>query len=124
MEKTYQDGVIDGVALFGRVCAKTGNCENCPVGAIRGAGTTCQDYARNFPKKMVSLLTEMDKEDYTYYNEFSVRFPESNLPVELLALSTCRKAVFEGYLDCPNAGEDSACIACWQEQYVSDVTEG
>ena len=51
-----------------------------------------------------------------------MRFPESAMPLEVLATCTCRKVVFEGYLDCADADNEQACIDCWKEKYIGDVT--
>lgn len=125
-DKTYQQGVIDGISLWGRVCGFQGNCDVCPIGSVRGTGVTCQDFAKQFPAKMASILKEMDEGQLTYYQEFCTRFPNCELPIETLALTTCRKNVFEGVIDCPmlDAEDDGeACIKCWKEAYVADVTE-
>jgi hypothetical protein len=124
--KSHQQGMIDGIEMWGRVCGSQGNCETCPIGSIRGANVTCQDFARQFPAKMLSILKEMDQGEINYYEEYCIRFPECTLPVEALAACTCRKAVFEGYLDCEEVpdGEDfSACVECWKQKYNGDVTE-
>lgn len=111
--------MADGIALFGRVCAKQGNCSECAVNNVRGANITCQDFARQFPQKMLSILREMDGEETTYYSEFCMRFPQSNMPVEELANVACRKALFEGFVDCE---DDSDCVACWNTPYQGDYT--
>lgn len=124
-EKSYKQGQIDAIGLWGRTCGKEGNCSGCPIGSIRGAGVSCQDFARQFPAKMLSILTEMDEGQLTYYEEYCMRFPECNLPVDVLAASTCRKAVFEGYLECPkiDPNDSSVCEKCWKEPFIGDVTE-
>lgn len=122
-EKTYQQGVIDGIALWGRACGSQGNCDICPIGSIRGAGVTCQDFAKQFPAKMTSILKEMDEGQVTYYEEFCLRFPSCQMEVEALALTTCRKTVFEGKVDCDKMGDEGVCRSCWLEPYISDVTE-
>ena len=121
--KTYQQGVIDGIALWGRTCGAQGNCEVCPIGSIRGTGVTCQDFAKQFPAKMASILKEMDEGQLTYYQEFCMRFPSCQLPVETLALTACRKNVFEGKCDCDKMDDGEACTACWNERYSADVSE-
>lgn len=123
-EKTYQQGVIDGIALWGRTCGSQGNCDVCPIGSIRGTGVTCQDFAKQFPAKMASILKEMDEGQLTYYEEFCMRFPSCQLTVDTLALTTCRKTAFEGKVDCDKMDVEGACRACWMEQYVADVSEG
>lgn len=120
--KSYKQGMIDGIELWGTVCGKQGNCDTCPIGSIRGTNVTCQDFARQFPAKMLSILSEMNEGELTYYEEYCTRFPECNLTVEELAACTCRKAVFEGYLMCESAEDSSACESCWKEVYTSDVT--
>lgn len=111
--------MIDGLQLWGTVCGQQSNCQNCPIGSIRGTNVTCQDFAAEFPAKMLSILTEMKDEGISFFNEYSTRFPECNLDVETLSQVACRKAVFEGYTACP--GGD--CVACWKEKYTGDVTE-
>lgn len=120
--KSYNQGMIDSIELWGKVCGKQGNCSECPIGSIRGTNVTCQDFAKQFPAKMLSILKEMDKGEISYYEEYCTRFPECNLTVEELAALTCRKAIFEGYLMCDKADDQSACEACWKEPYSSDVT--
>lgn len=120
--KSYNQGMIDGIKLWGEVCGKEGNCEGCPIGSIRGTNVTCQDFARQFPAKMLSILKEMNEGQLTYYEEYCTRFPECNLSVEELASCTCRKAVFEGFLGCEDADDRTVCENCWKEVYSSDVT--
>lgn len=116
---SYQQGLIDGIQLWGAACSRQGQCDNCPIGSIRGTGVTCQEFAKEFPAKMVSILTEMSKGELSYYEEYCTRFPMCNMTVEILSKAVCRKAVFEGYINC----EGGDCVACWKEKYVSDVTE-
>lgn len=120
-EKSYQQGMVDGLELWGRVCGEQSNCDNCPIGLIRGTNVTCQDFARQFPAKMLSLLSEMDAGETTYFNEFCIRFPECNMDVEAVSKLACRRAVFEGYLDC-ECTDDSECLNCWSKRYVGDVS--
>lgn len=122
-DKTYNQGVIDGIALWGRACGGQGNCEVCPIGSIRGTGVTCQEFAKQFPAKMVSILKEMDEGQLTYYEEFCLRFPSCQLDVDTLAMTACRKNVFEGKVDCTRMDEEGACRECWMRPYVSDVSE-
>lgn len=121
--KTYKQGVIDGIALWGRTCGKQSNCDGCPIGSIRGTNVTCQDFARQFPSKMASILQEMDEDQLTYFEEFCIRFPSCQLDVETLSLAVCRKVAFEGKTDCVRIDEEGACQACWLERYISDITE-
>jgi hypothetical protein len=119
MSNSHQQGMIDAIKLWGTVCGQQGNCETCPIGSLRGANVTCQDFAKQFPAKMLSILKEMNEGEINYYQEYCTRFPECNLPVEVLAECACRKAIFEGYCDC----EGGDCKACWEETYIADVTE-
>ena len=111
--KSYNQGMIDGIKLWGETCGRQGTCENCPIGSIRGTNVTCQDFAKQFPAKMLSILKEMKEGTLTYYEEYCTRFPECNLTVEELAACTCR---------CEKADDQSACEMCWKETYSSDVT--
>ena len=122
MDKSYNQGMVDGIALWGRTCGKEGVCDTCPIGSIRGTNVTCQDFAKQFPAKMLSLLKEMDEGQITYYEEYCTRFPECHLTLEELSVCMCRKAIFEGYLDCDKAEDSLACEECWKEVYSSDVT--
>ena len=120
--KTYNDGAIDAIKMWGRVCGRQGNCAACPIGSVRGAGLSCQDFASQFPQKMLSILKEMDRDDVTYYQEYCMRFPETAMPLEVLSACICRKAIFEGYLDCEDIDNPDACIDCWKERYTGDIT--
>lgn len=124
MTKNYESGVVDGVALWAEACGKT-QCSECPINQI-GAGTRCQDYIAKFPAKAVNILKEMKGLPHTYYEEYMSRFPACDLTVEALSLLICRKAVYEGYLDCPHGSEEKneeACLACWKEAYKGDAVE-
>lgn len=117
-EASYERGLQDGVALWGAVCGSQANCKVCPIGVVRGAGVTCQDFAMHFPQKFISILKDMNQQDYTYFDEYCSRFPESNLNVDDLMQVACRKAIFEGYLECKGGN----CKDCWLETYTDDVT--
>ena len=118
-EASYLQGMTDGLALWGDVCGRQSNCESCPMQVVRNANLTCQQFAAKYPNKMLSILMELYKKDYTYFDEYCTRFPECNLDVEDLQKIMCRKAVFEGYCGC-NGGD---CTKCWLEPYTGDVTE-
>lgn len=118
MDETYEKGKQDGLRLYGRVCSHQSRCDGCMIGQLIGETLTCQEFMSSYPQKMLSLLTEMDKKEYTYYDEFVTRFPSCNLSLPDLAETTCRKLVFEGVVDCENGD----CEKCWKEIYVSDVS--
>ena len=113
----------EALALWGRVCGRQGACDVCPIGAIRGTNVTCQDFAQQFPEKFLSLLQEIDadKDNYTYYNEYCVRFPECNQSVETVSQIACRMAIFEGSLNCPY-GDNADCVSCWSKPYKGDIS--
>lgn len=121
-KKTYEQGIIDGVKLWGDVCKSKENCDRCPIQDIAGANVTCAQFASKFPEKTVSLMQEMHNEDYTYFNEYVTRFPNCTLTVDELAQCACRKALFEGYVEC-DAEDSDACVKCWKETYSGDITE-
>ena len=117
MSKSYEQGIQDGVSLWGKGCGKMDNCENCPVGVLKGANVTCQEFAKQFPAKMVSLLKEMNNGEITYAEEYRTRFPECGMNAEdFYQNGMCRRTVFEGYVGC----EGGDCIKCWNEPYVGD----
>ena len=117
--KTFEEGIQEGLKLYGNVCTKMPSCEECPIGQIKGEELTCQEFMKQFPAKMSSLLKEADNEEYTFFDEFVTRFPVCNLPIEELADICCRKAIFEGYTDC----QGGDCVECWNQLYIGDVTE-
>ncbi|MCH5339351.1 MAG: zinc ribbon domain-containing protein [Acetatifactor sp.] len=119
---TYESGMIDALSMWGRVCGNEGGCADCPIFAVRGTGLTCQEFAKKSPEKMVSLLQELDKRPVTYYSEYNLRFPNSQLTLEDLAGVTCRKVAFEGYFGCDDFDNIEKCKQCWSEPYTGDVT--
>ena len=116
---SYNQGQIDAIQKWGSVCGKQPNCDECMINSVKGDGITCQEFAAQFPSKFLSLLTEMSNEEFTFADEYATRFPNCNLSVEELSQVACRKAVFEGYLEC----EGGDCVECWKQAYVGDVTE-
>lgn len=118
MSESYEKGVQDGIRLWGDACSRMENCESCPVGVCKGSGISCQDFAKQFPAKMVSLLKEVKNKSITYAEEYRIRFPECGMSAEeLYQNGMCRRAIFEGYVAC----EESDCIKCWNAPYVGDV---
>lgn len=120
-ERSYEQGVTDGIQLWGDACGKQSSCTDCPLIAIKGANMSCQEFARQFPAKMKNLLREIKDKSDTYYGQFCSRFENNTMTVEELAEVSCRKVVFEGYMGCDKEGQ--ACVDCWLEHYEGDVTE-
>lgn len=121
MSTDYNKGLADGVSLWAEACKRMPNCDECPIQQIAGLGVRCQDFISQFPAKAANLFKEMTEKDWTYFDEFVQRFPACSLGVEAVSAFCCRKAVFEGYLDCDKEGD--ACMECWKERYNGDVTE-
>lgn len=119
-EKNNNEAMAEALKLWGTVCGSKGACETCPVSAFLDTGMTCMDFAKAYPKKFLSILKDHEGE-HTYYNEFCIRFPQCDLSDVECSSLFCRKAMFEGYLDCDKS--DDACLECWKEQYAGDVTE-
>ena len=119
MSKTYEQGMQDAIELYGRVCSSQGSCPDCLIGQLKGEGVACQEFMRKFPGKMISLLTEMDSDKYTYYNEYITRFPNCTLDLKTLSEVACRKSLFEGYIACDGS---KSCEECWNEVYEGDIT--
>lgn len=122
-EATYMEGLQDGISLFGSVCSKEANCDECPVSLIKNTNMTCQQFAADYPQKMLSILMELNNKDVSFFDEYCIRFPSCNLSVDLLSKVACRKAVFEGYCGCGGEQEGLNCKNCWLEKYIGDVTE-
>ena len=116
---SYNQGQIDALQKWGSVCGKQSSCEECIINSVKGEALTCQEFAAQFPAKFLSLITEMANDEYTFADEFATRFPNCNLSVENLAEVACRKALFEGYIDC----HEGDCVECWKQSYVGDITE-
>ena len=121
MSNTYKQGQIDAIQMWGSTCGRQANCEECIINAVKGDELSCQEFASQFPSKYLSLLTEMSQNEYTYYDEYVIRFPQCNLGVEELSKCACRKALFEGYVTCDK--DESACVDCWKQAYTGDITE-
>lgn len=119
MSKTYAQGKADALELYGRVCSRQSSCLDCEIGILRGENMSCQEFMKKFPNKMLSLLTEMDNKEYTYYDEYITRFPACGLVVDDLSAIVCRRCVFEGYVEC----ENTDCKECWLKPYTGDITE-
>ena len=118
-----ESGEIAAVQLWGRVCGRQGGCDVCPISVIRGANVTCPEFAEKFPEKFLSVLKEIDADEgtYTYYSEFCLRFPQCRHSVENLAKLACRRAIFQGEVECPYAGNMEKCVDCWKKPYEGDI---
>lgn len=108
----------DILKAYGEVCSVR-DCEHCLIGVERG-DLSCAEFLLKFPERATALINQMQNQDVTYYNEFRRRFPSCTISSEILAECACRKAIFEGYLDCENGD----CLACWNERYTGDIQQG
>lgn len=115
-EKTYNQGLVDGVNLFVKACSGKGNCDGCPIGSLAGAGVNCMEFIKQFPAKSVGILREMVGEQNTYYNEFVSRMPNCGAGEKVVSTGLCRKAIFEGDFSCTEEDMD-VCEKCWNERY-------
>ena len=113
MAETYEQGVVDGLRLYGDACARQGDCASCPIGALADAGVSCRDLLRQSPEKVAGLLNEMVGHELTFYEEYCLRFPETGMSVEELGEFVCRRVVFEGVASC----QGGDCKACWSKPY-------
>ncbi len=117
-EGTYEQGMQDAIEMWGDICSRKSVCSECIIGIIKG-DMDCTEFAKQFPKKFVSLLKEASEGSITYAEEFHVRFPASPLSTEeLVEMGYCRRALYEGYLKCERPSTD--CVACWNENFVKD----
>lgn len=124
-KKFDSQGMVDFAKMWGTICGSR-NCEDCSVYIIKGADVDCQEFARQFPKKFVSLITDEYEGGITYAQEYVLRFPACKLAAEdFVAMGMCRRAVFESYLDCDalGSGDDERCRKCWEERYIADREE-
>lgn len=121
MENDYVQGQIDIIRKFGECCNST-VCDECPLN-IPAVG--CQTLAMNQPKKFISILESALGEDWSFYNEYCLRMPESNLKLSELAQISCRKVMFADYYTCEHLGVNQAeCEKCWGMPYEKTLYEG
>lgn len=122
VKDAYYAGFVDAFKRWGSACSKQANCEECPIGIVKAGGITCSEFAKQFPEKFASLITEMDTDaPISFFEEFCMRFPNCNINVDGVSQLACRKAIYEGYLECDKPRE--MCIDCWLEPFYGDVTE-
>lgn len=115
--ESYMQGLQDGVTLVASVC-HTHNCEDCKLSQASGE-LSCMDFVANHPSEATSILLDMEQGGHSYYDEYCVRFPESEVSVEDLAATVCRKVIFEGDFTCPIEDENT-CIECWKSDYPKE----
>lgn len=119
---TYEKGMVDAIERFGKFCGSKSNCEGCRINLIKGSEMSCTEFANKFPQKFVSIMLDEVNKGISYIEEYHLRFPECDLDAEDMAsLGICRRAMFEGYLDCEKP--ESLCRDCWEERYHGDKTE-
>lgn len=118
--KTYEQGMLDGIQLYGKVCSTKGNCDQCPLKTVAGIGVTCTMFAASHPTQALAVMKNMNGEELTYFDVYNMRFPASGVSLENLSQTACRKAIFEGYCSCE---DDMDCMDCWKMPYRGDVTE-
>lgn len=117
--KTYSEGLRDGLALYGRVCATEGSCDTCAIGIIKGNDITCAEFLKQFPNKALSILRDKDEKGYSYLDEFYTRHPECSLDKSEVETSFCCADMFGlQENDCPMVtGSDGKqtpdCAKCW-----------
>lgn len=119
--RTYEKGMVDAVKIWAETCGGM-SCEECSIGIVRGADVTCQEFAKKFPEKFITLLREQHEGGNTFAQEFALRFPESGLTAEeLVSVGMCRKLIFNGDATCEEPS--TKCEACWKSIYGADGGE-
>ena len=122
MAKTYEQGMIDAIQKYGKVCDKyiKRKCDGCPLEYASRGTTGCIQLAKESPEKFLSELKQADN-SHTYSDEFRFRYPASGLSTEeLVTLGMCRKIIFDGYFECENYGNENGteeCVLCWEQLY-------
>ncbi len=124
MEKADSAILRAGIQAWGEHCSRQA-CADCELGNRAAAvNMTCTEFAMKNPDKATSLIgTKLYEKDYTYFDEFFVRFPLNMVPEDFLCQALCRKFVFGGYMDCPHLSSDnkeSVCKECWLTPYTTD----
>lgn len=145
-DEDFMAGFRNGLQLVSVCCSlNSEDCNNCPLGELFDANEDCLDICADTPDKVAEKLSElitnggipytislvapfpvktigcMEKPSSTavrsYYDEFCVRFPESEDTLQDIAISCCRNACF-GLGDCPyDSVETTECEQCWREDY-------
>lgn len=143
----FMSGFKSGLQIVSVCCSlNRADCNNCPLGELLDVNTDCLDFCADnasevsdklseliadggipyrlklvapHPIKTVSCLEKPESiSTRSFYDEFCVRFPESEDSLDDVARSCCRNACF-GLGDCQYDSEDDAdCAACWREDYV------
>lgn len=122
MEK-YMEGMVRGAEVWGAVCSVR-DCDSCAIGIARGDEIECAEFARQFPKKFISLLLDEANCGISYAQEFVSRFPANGMSAEdLVDLGMCRKAIFEGDISCDEYDSEESCLSCWRERFFDDIEE-
>ena len=118
----YNQGFQMGLYAYGKVCNAQSSCADCPLSEVIGH-TPCKEYITQHPEKVQAALEDLVDEPTTYLSEFTLRFPSNYMPLEVLAQTTCRKAFFEGTVQCDHADDEDldACMRCWLEPYEGDI---
>lgn len=118
-KKTYEQGMIDAVKIYGEACGGKVNCSECGVGVVIGADVSCHEFAQKFPQKFITLLKESLNNGVSYAEVYAMRFPNSSLSAEDLAnLGMCRKVIFDGDLTCNK--DSTECLNCWKSIYMNE----
>ena len=96
-DKKYNNqGMVDFAKAWGSVCSSR-NCEECSVDIIKGADISCPEFARQFPKKFVSLILDEYEGGITYAHEYVLRFPNCKMTAEdfvALGMQTVRMTLY------------------------------
>lgn len=114
LSSDFVRGVKEGLRLYGSACSQN-ECSECPLGGVVGAGN-CNEVMRDFPEKAAEALIPLLQKPLSYYNVYCMRFPKTDMGVEDLSESVCRKIIFDGDDSC----EGGDCEACWRETYTEE----
>lgn len=114
--KTYEEGFADGVSSYIEFCTKHPDCMGCSMLNEFDGDTTCEEFILKNKVRAASIILQSSG-THSYFAEYRLRFPHSNIRLEDMAESACRKAIFNGDMSC--TGGD--CLSCWNEQYSSDI---
>lgn len=118
----FNDGFQMGLYAYGKICLAQTSCEDCALSEVIG-DVTCKEFMIEHPDKMQGAIEQLLDEPKTYLSEFVLRFPNNYMPLEVLAQTCCRKAIFEGTVQCDCADDTdlSECMKCWLEPYEGDI---
>lgn len=120
MKQTFMQGMVTGIQMQADYCA-THDCDTeCEVKRLAGE-ESCADYILKHANAAASIFYSAANKGHSYYEEFKLRFPESEESLEDVSSTCCCATMFGRvcpYEDSADDVTDEQCQKCWQEKYA------